>query len=86
MKIEKRNNIDLLLPFKIAVSSENWYKIQHILFSKGYEWRDSGKVLLNSYLKYIFIDENKKITLTFIEEDFNKHENKLLKEEDVICE
>ena len=35
---------------------------------------------------HIFIDENKKITLTFIEEDFNKHENKLLKEEDVICE
>ena len=86
MKIKKRNNIDLLLPFKINVSSENWYKIQHILFSKGYEWRDSGKVLLNSYLKYIFIDENKKITLTFIAEDFNKHENKLLKEEDVICE
>ena len=86
MKIVKRKNIDLLLPFKVAVSSENWYKIQHILFSKGYEWRDSGKVLLNSYLKYIFIDENKKITLTFIAEDFNKHENKLLKEEDVICE
>ena len=61
MKIEKRKNIDLLLPFKVAVSSENWYKIQHILFSKGYEWRDSGKVLFNSYLKYIFIDENKKI-------------------------
>ena len=86
MKIVKRNNIDLLLPFKIAVSSENWYKIQHILFSKGYEWRDSGKVLFDLYLKYIFIDENKKITLTFIEEDFNKHEKKLLKEEDVICE
>ena len=33
MKIVKRNNIDLLLPFKIAVSSENWYKIQHILFN-----------------------------------------------------
>ena len=49
MKIEKRKNIDLLLPFKIAVSSENWYKIQHILFSKGYEWRESGKVIISLY-------------------------------------
>ena len=86
MKIEKRNNIDLLLPFKVAVSSENWDKIQHILFSKGYEWRNSGRVIISLYLKYIFVDENKKITLTLEEEHFNKHESKLLKEEDVICE
>ena len=59
MKIVKRNNIDLLLPFKIAVSSENWYKIQHILFSKGYEWQASGKVIVSLYLKYILkISEN----------------------------
>ena len=86
MKIEKRKNIDLLLPFKIAVSSENWYKIQHILFSKGYEWKASGKVIVSLYLKYIFVDENKKISLTLEEEHFNEHENNFLKEEDVICE
>ena len=86
MKIEKRKNIDLLLPFKIAVSSENWHKIQHMLFSKECEWRDSGKVIINSYIKYIFVDENKKITLTLEEEHFNEHESKLLKEEDIICE
>ena len=86
MKIVKRKNIDLLLPFKVAVSSENWYKIQHILFSKGYEWRESGKVIISIHFNYIFVDKNKKITLTLEEEHFNKHESKLLKEEDVICE
>ena len=86
MKIEKRNNIDLLLPFKINVSPGNFRKIQHILFSKGCEWKNSGKVIFSIHFNYIFVDKNKKITLTLEEEHFNKHESKLLKEEDVICE
>ena len=86
MKIEKRNNIDLLLPFKTNVSPGNWRKIQHMLFSKGCEWKNSGKVIFSIHFNYIFVDKNKKITLTLEEEHFNKHESKLLKEEDVICE
>ena len=86
MKIEKRKNIDLLLPFKINVSPGNFRKIQHILFSKGCEWKNSGKVIISIHFNYIFVDKNKKITLTLEEEHFNKHESKLLKEEDVICE
>lgn len=86
MKIEKRNNIDLLLPFKINVSPGNFRKIQHILFSKGCEWKNSGKVIFSIHFNYIFVDKNKKITLTLEEEHFNEHESKLLKEEDVICE
>ena len=84
MKIVKRNNIDLLLPFKIAVSSENWYKIQHILFSKGYEWKHSGKNISNEYVEYIFVDKNKKISLTMGSNYFNKHGNTLIKEEDIL--
>ena len=86
MKIEKRNNIDLLLPFKINVSPGNFRKIQHILFSKGCEWKNSGKVIFSIHFNYIFVDKNKKITLTLEEEHFNEHESNLLKEEDVICE
>ena len=63
MKIEKRNNIDLLLPFKINVSPGNFRKIQHILFSKGCEWKNSGKVLFSMHFNYIFVDKNKKISL-----------------------
>ena len=84
MKIEKRNNIDLLLPFKINVSPGNFRKIQHILFSKGCEWKNSGKVIFSIHFNYIFVDKNKKITLTLEEEHFNEHKNTLIKEEDIL--
>ena len=84
MKIEKRNNIDHLLPFKINVSPENWRKIQHMLFSKGCEWKTSGKVILSIHIGYIFVDKNKKMSLTLDGDYFNKHENTLIKEEDII--
>ena len=84
MKIEKRNNIDLLLPFKINVSPGNFRKIQHILFSKGCEWKNSGKVIFSIHFNYIFVDKNKKITLTLEEEYFDEHKNTLIKEEDIL--
>ena len=84
MKIEKRNNIALLLPFKINVSPGNFRKIQHILFSKGCEWKNSGKVIFSIHFRYIFVDKNKKITLTLEEEYFDEHKNTLIKEEDIL--
>lgn len=84
MKIEKRNNIDPLLPFKINVSPGNFRKIQHILFSKGCEWKTSGKVLFSIHIGYIFVDKNKKISLTLDSDYFNEHENALIKEEDIL--
>ena len=84
MKIEKRNNIDLLLPFKINVSPGNFRKIQHILFSKGCEWKNSGKVIFSIHFNYIFVDKNKKMSLTLYDDYFNEHENTLIKEEDIL--
>lgn len=84
MKIEKRNNIDSLLPFKIDVSPGNWRKIQHILFSKGCEWKTLGKVIFSIHVRYIFVDKNKKISLTLDGDYFNEHENTLIKEEDIL--
>ena len=84
MKIEKRNNIDHLLPFKINVSPGNWRKIQHMLFSKGCEWKTSGKVIFSIHIGYIFVDKNKKMSLTLDGDYFNEHENTLIKEEDIL--
>lgn len=84
MKIEKRNNIDLLLPFKINVSPGNFRKIQDILFSKGCEWKNSGKVIFSIHFNYIFVDKNKKISLTLDGDFFNEHKNTLIKEEDIL--
>ena len=84
MKIEKRNNIDLLLPFKTNASPGNWRKIQHMLFSKGCEWKNSGKVIFSIHFNYIFVDKNKKISLTLDGDYFNEHENNLIKEEDIL--
>ena len=84
MKIEKRNNIDPLLPFKINVSPGNFRKIQHILFSKGCEWKNSGKVIFSIHFNYIFVDKNKKISLTLDGDYFNEHKNTLIKEEDIL--
>ena len=84
MKIEKRNNIDLLLPFKINVSPGNFRKIQHMLFSKGCEWKTSGKVLFSMYIGYVFVDKNKKMSLTLDCDYFNEHKNTLIKEEDIL--
>lgn len=84
MKIEKRNNIDLLLPFKINVSPGNFRKIQHMLFSKGCEWKTSGKVLFGMHIGYVFVDKNKKMSLTLDGDYFNEHKNTLIKEEDIL--
>ena len=84
MKIEKRNNIDLLLPFKINVSPGNFRKIQRILFSKGCEWKTSGKVIFSIHFNYIFVDKNKKISLTLDGDYFNEHKSTLIKEEDIL--
>ncbi len=71
MKIIK-TNIDNLLPIKINVSEKNWIKIQENLFSIGCEWSASGKSVLRSYQKNIFVNQNKHITYNNDESYFNK--------------
>lgn len=73
MKIIK-TSIDNLLPIKINVSEKNWIKIQENLFSIGCEWGASGKLIIGSYRKNIFITKNKCITYNDDEKYFYKNE------------
>lgn len=84
MKIIRTKEIESILPIKISVSKARWKEIQIRLFSLGCKWSYSGKSIIETYEPYLFVDKNKYIRCSTDKDIFNKHENALIKEEDIL--